>query len=188
MVSGNPRPLLHHLNTLGLLGVGGVLAAAFAMQILLSELPCPLCLLQRAGFIVVGIGFLLNVRFGSSPAHYGMTIAGALAGAAIATRQVLLHIVPGSGAYGSALFGVHLYTWALAAFATTILYVACLLFLESRAVRIASGPQNGWLSAVASWLFVILVAANLISVLLECGVGPCDDDPTYYHWLGKPQG
>lgn len=181
----DPRPLLHNLNALGLLGIGGVLAAAFGMQLVLHELPCPLCLLQRAAFIAVGIGFLLNVRFGSSPAHYGVVLASAVAGAAMSLRQVLLHIVPGTGEYGSALFGLHLYTWGFVGFAATILYVAALLFLEARAGRLPAGPRNGLLSGPASWLFVILVAANLISVLLECGVGPCDDDPTYYHWLSR---
>ena len=37
-----------------------------------------------------------------------------------------------------------------------------------------------------AWGPIALVAANLLSVLLECGVGPCDDDPTYYQMLGKP--
>lgn len=187
MSAGDPRPLLHHLNALALLGIVGVLAMAFGMQLVLHELPCPLCLLQRAAFIAVGIGFLLNLRFGSSPAHYGVVLASAVAGAAMSLRQVLLHIVPGTGEYGSALFGLHLYTWGFVGFAATILYVAGLLFLEARAARLPAGPRAGTLSTPASWLFVLLVAANLVSVLLECGVGPCDDNPTYYHWLGgKP--
>ena len=181
-----PRTLLRSLNVIGLLGVCGVLAAAFGLQLVLHELPCPLCLLQRAAFIAVGIGFLLNIRFGSSSAHYGAILVGAVAGAAMSLRQVLLHIVPGTGEYGAPLFGLHLYTWGFVAFAATILYVAALLCLEARAARQAAGPRDGVISSAISWLFVILVAANLVSTLLECGVGPCDDDPTYYHWLGKP--
>ena len=181
-----PRTLLRSLNVLGLLGVCGVLAVAFSLQLALHELPCPLCLLQRAAFIAVGIGFLLNIRFGSSSAHYGAILVGAVAGAAMSLRQVLLHVVPGTGEYGSAIFGLHLYTWGFVAFAATILYVAALLFLEARAARQAAGPRDGVISSAISWLFIVLVAVNLVSVLLECGVGPCDDDPTYYHWLGKP--
>lgn len=185
-MAGKLRPLLHHLNTLALLGVCGVLAAAFGLQFVFHELPCPLCLLQRVAFIAVGLGFLLNVRFGSSSAHYGMVLIGAVIGASMSLRQVALHIVPGSGEYGSALFGLHLYTWGFVGFATTVLFVGFLLFLEARAARQAAGPRNGFLAGAASWLFVALVAANLFSVLLECGVGPCDDDPTYYQLLGKP--
>jgi disulfide bond formation protein DsbB len=181
-----PRTLLRSLNVIGLLGVCGVLAVAFGLQFALHELPCPLCLLQRAAFIAGGIGFMLNIRFGSSSAHYGVILVSAVAGAAMSLRQVLLHIVPGTGEYGSALFGLHLYTWGFVGFAATILYVAALLFLEAQAARQTAGPRDGVISSAISWLFVILVAANLASTLLECGVGPCDDDPTYYHWLGKP--
>ncbi len=87
--------------------------AALILLPALGELPCPLCLLQRIDFIALGRGLLLNMRFGPSPLHYGLVIAAALFGAAAAGRQVLLHIVPGSGAYGSPLFGLHLYTWSL---------------------------------------------------------------------------
>jgi disulfide bond formation protein DsbB len=39
------RKLAITLNALGLYGLAAVLAAAFAAQLLLNELPCPLCLL-----------------------------------------------------------------------------------------------------------------------------------------------
>lgn len=175
---------LRALNVLGLLGVTGVLAVAFFMQFAFGELPCPLCLLQRAGFIAVGLGFLLNVRFGSMPSHYGGIVASATAGAAISLRQVLLHVVPGTGTYGSALFGLHLYTWAFTGFAAASLYAAALLMLEGRNRRPASRAP-GWIGTGAAWLFALVIAANVVSVLLECGLGPCDDDPTYYHLLGK---
>jgi hypothetical protein len=32
-------------------------------------------------------------------------------------------------------------------------------------------------------LFLLVVAGNLVSTLLECGVGPCADNPTSYLWL-----
>jgi hypothetical protein len=33
-------------------------------------------------------------------------------------------------------------------------------------------------------IFILLVAGNLISTLLECGIGPCADDPVKYEgWL-----
>lgn len=39
------------LNTAGLFGVSAVLLYAFVHQIVLHDLPCPLCLLQRGCFI-----------------------------------------------------------------------------------------------------------------------------------------
>jgi hypothetical protein len=33
-------------------------------------------------------------------------------------------------------------------------------------------------------LFIVLVFANLASTLLECGIGPCADDPVQYEgWI-----
>jgi disulfide bond formation protein DsbB len=163
-----------------------VLLVAFYYQLALAELPCPLCLLQRGCFVALGIGFLLNLKFQSSPVHYGMILVSALLGAATALRQVLLHIAPGDPGFGSALLGLHFYTWAFLGFAGAILYTALLLFVEARTDplrRLADAPQPG--ASLAGWLFLLLIAANLASTLLECGVGACPDNPTAYEWLDR---
>jgi disulfide bond formation protein DsbB len=49
------------LNALSLYAVALVLAAAFAAQLLLHELPCPLCLLQRIQFAVLAIGLVIGL-------------------------------------------------------------------------------------------------------------------------------
>ena len=72
------------LNALGLAGCSGILLVAFLYQFGLGELPCPLCLLQRAAFSAVGLGLVLNVCFGPRPAHYGIVVLGAVADLAIA--------------------------------------------------------------------------------------------------------
>ena len=170
------------LNTLGLAGVSAVLLVAFFYQLVLGELPCPLCLLQRGAFVALGIGFLLNVWLGSSMAHYGIVIVSAVIGAATSARQVLLHIEPGDEGYGSALFGLHFYSWALVGFAGYLVYAGILLFVESGNRASPRGPADT-LGRAAAWLFLLLVAGNLVSTLLECGVGPCADNPVKYDWL-----
>ncbi|MGE8177301.1 MULTISPECIES: disulfide bond formation protein B [Pseudomonas] len=52
------------LNILGLLGVSLSLVIAFYYQLFWHELPCPVCVLQRLSMIIIGSGFLMNVRFG----------------------------------------------------------------------------------------------------------------------------
>ncbi len=169
------------LNSLGLLGVSVVLLVAFFYQLVFGELPCPLCLLQRGAFVAVGIGFMLNVRFGSSPAHYGLVLLGAVIGAGTSARQVLLHIKPGDTGYGSTLLGMHFYSWALVAFAGFIVYTGVVLFMESDRRPDTTAPDG--LGRAGLWLFLLVVAGNLVSTLLECGVGPCADNPTSYLWL-----
>lgn len=172
---------LRDLNALGLLAVTLVLAAALVLQVTLGELPCPLCLLQRVGFIAVGFGLLLNVRFGPAPLHYGLVILGALYGAAAAARQVLLHIVPGSGAYGSPLWGLHLYTWSLVLFLVVIAGIALLLLLEGQFERLRPWLAGGWQKFVVGFYVVVTVLVG-VSAFAECGPGECPDDPTSY-WL-----
>jgi len=115
-----PGDVAKLLNALALMAVDTVLALAFVDQLWFSDLPCPLCILQRAGLTAAGFGLALNVIFGPKPSHYGMTILGAAVGGAISIRQILDHIVPGTGSYGNAIFGLHLYTWAFIAFALMI--------------------------------------------------------------------
>jgi disulfide bond formation protein DsbB len=173
------------LNALALLGVCGVLLYSFYWQLARGELPCPLCLLQRAAFLGAGVGLLLNVRFGASEGHYGVVIASALAGAAFATRQVLLHIVPGTGAYGSAVLGYHLYTWALVGFLALIAFAAAMLFLEGQFVEGVREVRPSPPAQALGWLFVLVALASAVSTLLQCGLGPCPDNPTGYELLAK---
>jgi disulfide bond formation protein DsbB len=177
--------LIRLLNLLGLLGVSLVLLVAFYYQLFRNELPCPICLLQRGCFVALGIGFALNLSLRPSRLHDAMILVSGVIGAGTAFRQMLLHIAPGDAGYGSPMLGVHFYTWAFVAFAGAILYVAFLLFMEAPekvSAKQTEGP--GLLGRLALWLFVLVVAANLLSTLLECGFGACADNPTFYEWLG----
>ena len=171
------------LNALGLLAVSAVLAFAFADQLIAGELPCPLCILQRVGFVVAGIGLALNLRFGARPSHYGVLILGAAATAAVSMRQVLLHIVPGTGSYGASVLEMHFYTWAFVTASAMVVGAAVMLlfdrqFTEGAAPRPIT-PLTG-LAAIAFAVAAVLALANGVSTALECGVGLCPDNPTGY--------
>ena len=171
------------LDTLALLALSAVLLVAFYYQLVVGELPCPLCALQRVGFIVAGVGLILNLRVGYSPAHYGLVLLTAVAAGSASLRQIALHVVPGTGHYGSALFGFHFYTWAFVGYGALVAYVGVMLLLEARAPARDRAPPAGPFAAFACWLFVALAAANVASFLLECGFGPCPDTPLGYLWM-----
>lgn len=169
------------LNAIGLLAIGTVLALAFIDQIWFADLPCPLCILQRAGLIAAGVGISLNLIFGPKPSHYAMAIIGAVAGGGISMRQILLHIVPGSGHYGNEVFGFHLYTWAFVAAATIVIGCAIMLLddrqfsrTEPMSVRLKMLPLSTLL------LFLALTIANIFSTIALCGAGLCPDNPKQY--------
>jgi disulfide bond formation protein DsbB len=179
------RSLAVTLNALGLYGIALVLAVAFAAQLLLNELPCPLCLLQRIQFAMLAIGPILNVRFGPRPSHYALSLLAALAGAAFAMRQILLHIMPGDPGYGSALFGYHYYTWAFIGFAAATVLMAIVLVFDNQFHDESPPPPIGAFARSAVWLVMGLTALNVVSTLLECGFGACPDNPTAYELLKR---
>lgn len=173
------------LNVAGLYALAGVLAAAFGAQFIWGELPCPLCLLQRIMFALLAVGPILNVRYGPRPSHYALSLLAALVGAAVSTRQVLLHIMPGDAGYGTALFGYHFYTLALIAFVAAIALIALVMLFDG---QFAPGPapeKAGIFATVAVGLIIALTAGNFASALLECGFKACADDPVVYELLKR---
>ncbi len=181
------RSLAVQVNALGLYAVALVLVAAFAAQLLLNELPCPLCLLQRFQFAMLTVGPILNIRFGPRPSHYALSLLTAAAGAAVAIRQMLLHIMPGDPGYGSALLGYHYYTWAFIGFAVAIVLIAAMLLFDRQFKDdgTAQPLEVGVFARTAVWLVIALTALNVIATLLECGFGACPDNPVEYELLKR---
>ena len=167
------------LNALGLVAVDTVLVLAFVAQLWFRDLRCPLCILQRAGFVAAGFGLALNLILGPRPSHYGVMILGAVAGAVVSVRQILLHIVPGSGSYGNAILDLHLYSWALIAFSLIIIGSAIMLLFD-RQFAATERDRLKVLPVSAVVLFVSLVVANVVSTLAICGVGLCPETPGGY--------
>lgn len=173
------------LHILALLLLTLPLLGAFGIQLIFHEYPCPLCLLQRVGMLGVGVGLLMNLKFGIKPMHYGLSIVSALIGAGVATRQILLHIVPtadGITGFGDPVLGLHLYTWALIVFLASILGIA-LLMIFSKEEHPQSDAVLSPLVKGVFILFIVLALTNGLSTFLECGFMPCPENPTEYKML-----
>jgi len=82
----------------GLLVCAGLIASALYLQYVKGEDPCPLCMLQRIGFIALGGLFLIAALH--HPRRIGSLVYGvlmvlfALAGGAVAGRHVWLQSLP----------------------------------------------------------------------------------------------
>jgi hypothetical protein len=135
--------------------------------------------------VAVGFGLCLNVLRGPRPHHYGMMIVAAVLGGSVSMRQILLHIVPGTGSYGDAFLGLHFYTWAGLAFFCIILGSGIMLLFDGQYAR-QDDPAEAvpfgamFLPRAAFFFMVLLAGGNAVSALLECGPGICVDPPTDY--------
>jgi disulfide bond formation protein DsbB len=165
------------LASFSILSICFVLTGAFVVQFS-GEYPCPLCILQRMAMMLCALGpawLLLRARTGPVDAKdygtcYGLSIFSALLGASFSTRQILLHIAPGDPGYGSAVFGMHLYTWALIVFLFVIIVSATqLFFLPAIPERLENKP----LATFSIWALGVLILANAIAVLALEG----------FHWF-----
>ncbi|EAQ82173.1 disulfide bond formation protein B [Blastopirellula marina] len=157
-----------------------VLLGAFSVQFGEQEIPCPLCMLQRMAMMLCAMGsayVILQARSGalSIPefaAGYGMSILAAVCGAAISTRQILLHIVPPDPGYGDPVFGLHLYTWALVVFVVVLIDSGLNLMFAGSLVT-DQPVKFGSVSKGVIGLFGAVIVANLLCVFCQAG----------FHWI-----
>jgi disulfide bond formation protein DsbB len=178
--------LFRKLNAVGMLAVCTVLTMAFYSQFAQHELPCPLCLLQRVAFVALLCGLMLNVVMGPKPNHYSIMIISAFFGAAVALRQVSLHVIPGSGSYGAPFLGMHYYTWAFIVFAIAILGTAIIAAYQTQYHKpryIPFREQHG-IAKVAIIVAMVIVGMNAIATFVECGPLQCPDNPISYWLIG----
>jgi disulfide bond formation protein DsbB len=160
-----------------LLALAGILTAAMAIQFIGREIPCPLCLLERAAMLGCCFGLMQQLRSGGSQRGAGIGLVFSVLLLVISARQTLLDLFPRPGhAYiGGAVFGVHMPVWSV--------FIAVALLLGF-AVRLAifGGPRAAPEAEAATLrrlthalgLYVIIIAGiNCLSVLLQCGLGEC---------------
>lgn len=171
-----------------------VLSGSLFLQFGVGEQPCPLCLVQRSGMIGLAVGPMLNLLWGLRPAHYAISILAALVGGAGSIRQILLHIAtPGDQGYGPAVLGFHLYTWADIVFVIAIAGCALLLLWSTpfeagdRGILGRRGAMRTAGLGLIAWVTIYL-AIIMVSVIPECGLGQCPDDPPQGLTLGAAGG
>lgn len=169
------KELEKNLNCIFILALSGILFGAFIFQFVYKEEPCPLCLLQRLGMISIICAGLLNLKFGIKTKFYAIALIGALAGAAVSIRQILLHIAPGSTPFGSPIMGLSLYTWAFVTFVVSIIGVSFLLYrYDPKKHTKTDNAVLNLFSKITFAIALIIVCSNLIYTFIHCGLGPCE--------------
>ena len=176
-----------------------VMLSAFYIQFAMGEFPCPLCMLQRYAMILSTLAALfivMQARRGTlTTSRYaqglGMGLIAVLAGSSVSIRQMLLHIKPGDHGYGEPVLSLHLYTWAFITFGIVAIYVGVMLTLMPKGIPVAPPRDSAmWkLSTAVIWLFIGVVAANVIAIIfLEGFAGVLPDDPVNYNLIEQISG
>lgn len=181
-------------NIIDLLGVFVISTMAILIQLFFHELPCPLCLLQRIGLMGIAFGYILNILYGNRANHYAYSSIAAIVTAFISMRQILLHIVPGSGGYGDPVFGIHMYTWVFIICMAALVWNMLIIIIypedirHERLIRRVRLGNNKLVKVIVIG-YVLIVALNFTLTFLECGTTQCPDDPTQYmilnHYIQK---
>lgn len=154
--------------------------SAFILQITSNELPCALCVMQRMGLYAISFGLILNLIKSRDQKNYLLIIISALFTSFMSLVQVLLHIVPGTGSFGDAFLGLHLYTWTFVLCICFILYASLAgLYYVKPATELK--PQNILVKMLVIFLILSLII-NILSAFIECGPYLCPSDPHSY-WL-----
>ncbi|SGY96887.1 Disulfide bond formation protein B, putative [Moritella viscosa] len=111
-------------------------------------------------------------------------LLGAGAGAAVALRQVSLHVIPRTPHYGAPFLGIHFYTWAFITFAVIIAGTAIMMAFSAQYEKIKYVPfsmQTG-IAKIAIIAVILITASNMLNAFAECGPYKCSGDPVSY-WL-----
>ncbi len=160
--------------------IAGILTAAMTLQYAEGELPCPLCLLERAALFGVCFGIMLNFRQGFSEQHTGISLLFALFLLIVSVRQTLLDIYPRPGHeyVGSAIFGLHMPVWSivialalLGAFALKMAVIGGDNHLRRHAPD--DFPRLKRVADLVTLYAIVLAVINLVSVVIQCGFGEC---------------
>ena len=169
------------INFLEVIGIIFILLLAMLYQFWLNELPCPLCLIQRIGFFGLAIALLFNFKFGQRPSHYAIALLFSMLISFASLRQIVLHIVPGTGGYGSVIFGFHMYTWSFILSMFINIVTICVLGLD-RQYYSDELYRTKWrtIRNILFLLIIILLIVNIVFVFKECGLYFCPSDPTQY--------
>jgi len=171
--------ILTLFDSLIVLGLCIMLIVAFGYQLTVHDLPCSMCVMSRMGIYAIAFGLVINLCRERRQSNYMIVIIAAMVQIAISLEFLVRHIVPGSGTYGSAVFGLHMYTWN---FITTFLIIvySCIAGLLT--------PANGtkctsnFLIKIIIGILMLTLLANTVSTFIECGPYSCPSDPTSY-WL-----
>ncbi len=166
MAKAKSTHLEYFFNSMEFIGILLVLAIAIVMQFFYHENPCPLCMLQRAGFLLVALGLIMNLRFGMHPNHYAIIILSAIYASFVSLRQIALNLTSPNGGFGSPFLGLHLYTWVFIIAMIIVIVTTLIMSLSRQYKKLDYNQQHMKLLLKIGLLFVFtIIVINIYTVI-----------------------
>lgn len=174
-------PPMQYVYMLGMMAViAGILTTAMTLQYVDGELPCPLCLLQRAAMLGVCFGIIQQLRHGFSYTNTGISLIFSVFLLIVSVRQTLLDIYPRPGHeyVGSAVFGLHMPVWSVIIALCLITAIAFQLIVwggksPARDKRVSHYPSLRTIARVLSVYVIAVGVVNFVSVGVQCKFNQC---------------
>lgn len=187
--------LFRFFNYIGLVVPMLVVLLAMTIQVFKHDIPCSHCNMQRLAYFMLALGPALNLRFGSRPSHYGLSLAGAFFLGLVALDQTVrisqqnVTDKDGNPGWGPDFLGLHMYGWSLViALIAGVALILMLLwdrqFELSRMEKYRPSKKLNFLLAAALVIALAVISLDTVSVFLECGFSACPGPPPeeYLDW------
>jgi disulfide bond formation protein DsbB len=184
--------LVRLFNYIGLIVPLLVVLGAMTVQVFASplELPCSHCNMERLAYFTLALGPALNLRFGSRPSHYAISLAGAMFLATVSI-DMMVRVAQnvGPAGWGPVVLGLHVNSWSLIISIVAGVAIAIMLLWERQfaVAQLAAyrpGPKTSTVLKIAMIIVIAIISLDFVSVAFECGPGICPDGPppTYPYW------
>jgi hypothetical protein len=128
----------------------------------------------------VCFGIMLNFRHGFSYQNTGFSLLFAIVLLIVSVRQSLLDIYPRPGHeyIGSAIFGIHMPVWSIIIALTILTAYAIKMTIIGgdeglTAASVDEFPLLRQIADILSAYVVVVCVVNLVSVVVQCGLGEC---------------
>jgi disulfide bond formation protein DsbB/DNA-binding beta-propeller fold protein YncE len=173
---------------LSIVPIGG---AVFVLGFMFGDSPCVMCWEQRIGMTIVALLGVFILRYGPRPKYVGLAVLVSVWGMFMGLRHMSLHAARDIGqGFSIEVLGAHTYTWSLFIFAVCVVTMGVML-LALREADPAGAPRTlRPLDRVAVYVFLIVVAANVVQAFASTGPPPYlgQSDPIRFsfspsHWV-----
>lgn len=151
------------LHIWGMLNICLALACSLFVEVFWGQVPCSLCLLQRASLIGLGIGLYLSLRYGLRLQYYAGCLLWSLFGMAVSLRQVAINVCKDPTSPPFFFLSYRMYTWAFIAFFISLLGISLLLLLPWN----KEDTKSKSLATLAGSALAVLTVGCMISALLK---------------------